>query len=182
MRAFHLIVAIAAGLIVQPAYAQTEEQAARLEASMAAAQAQAARPGDEGLTCEQLETEMIALMQSPEVQARMTAMGAQGQEMQQEMNEAQRRARAQMASNMFMGMAAGIVSSFVPGAGYATMMAQRAQMADQQRQAEQNQHRVSEMMGNLEPIMPQMMRGQRVHELGQAKQCAFVQGQESPQQ
>jgi hypothetical protein len=181
MRAFHVAVVLSAALMIQPAHAQTEDDVTRLEASMAAAQAQAARPGDEDLNCEALEAEMIALMQAPEVEARFAAMGAQGQEMQQDMNEAQRRARARMAAHMFMGMAAGIASSFVPGAGYATMMAQRAQMAEQQRQAEQNRERVSSMMGNLEPIMPQLMRGQRVYELGQARQCAFVQEESLPQ-
>jgi hypothetical protein len=32
----------------------------------------------------------------------------------------------------------------------------------------------------MQTIMPQLMRGQRVYELGQAKHCAFVQQQAPP--
>lgn len=175
MRTFNLALAIAFTFCVSPAFAQTEEDVVRLQAAMAAAQAEAARPGDESLNCEALQTEMVAVMQDPAVQTQMAQTGAIGQEMQQELNAANERARAQMAANMFMGMAAGFVSSFVPGAGYAAMAAQRAQMADQMRQAEQNRQRVSDMLTTMEPIIPQMMRGQRVYELAQARQCEFVQ-------
>ena len=63
----------------------------------------------------------------------------------------------------------------IPGAGYAQMATQQMQAAQMQRQAQQNMAQMNEMMERMLPIMPQMMRGQRLYELGQARQCAFVQ-------
>jgi len=159
---------------IAPAFAQDyEAMATRLEQSMAEAQAQAIRSGDEQLTCTQLETEMTTTMQDPTVQSVIASQGAYGQQRLDEMNAARGRAQAQMGFNMFLGLA----SSFIPGAGYAQMAAQQAQAAQMRAQQQQN---VSEMMAMAEQmttIMPQLMRGQRIYELAQAQQCAFVQEQ-----
>ncbi len=76
-----------------------------------------------------------------------------------------------MAGNLFMGIA----SSFIPGMGYAQMAQQQIQGAQMQRQANQNMAQMMEMAARMQTIMPQMMRGQRIYELGQAKSCAFTQ-------
>lgn len=150
-----------------------EANAAELEQSMARAQADAIRPGDEARTCEELETEFSAMMQDPQVQAVVAENGAEAQEQMDRMNAAQGRVRAQMGVGLFMGLA----SSFVPGLGYAQMAAQQAMAAQQQRQAEQNMAQMMQMAERTNSIMPQLMRGQRVHELAQAKQCAFAQAE-----
>jgi hypothetical protein len=172
-----LVLSIA--LSATPAAAQDNEAiVAQMEQSMAAAQAQANRPGDEELTCEQLEGEIATTMQDPAVQSAVAANGADAQAQIDQMNAARGQMRAQMGMSLFMG----IVSSFVPGLGYAQMAQQQAMAAQQQRQAEQHLQQMQVMSERMSGIMPQIMRGQRVYELGQAKQCAFTQPPAPPAQ
>jgi hypothetical protein len=181
MRTFVSMIAISAALALTPAAAQDyEAMAAQMEQSQADAQAAAVRSGDEALTCEQLETEMFTTMQDPNVQSVVAQNGAHAQAQMDQMNAARGQMRAQMATSIFMGIA----GSFIPGFGYAQMAQQQMQAAQQQRQANQNMAQMMEMAQRMETIMPQMMRGQRLYELGQAKQCAFTQQQapaEAPQ-
>jgi hypothetical protein len=174
MRTLVSVLALSAALAVTPAQGQDyEAMAAGMEQSMADAQAAAARPGDEQLTCEQLETEIITTMQDPAVQQAVAANGADAQAQMDQMNAARGQMRAQMATSMFMGIA----SSFIPGMGYAQMAQQRMMAAQQQRAANQNMAQMMEMAQRMQTIMPQLMRGQRVYELAQAQQCAFTQQQ-----
>jgi hypothetical protein len=178
MRALLLSSALSLGLALAPAAGAQDYEAmgANMEASMAAAQAQAQRPGDEALTCEQLETEIATTMQDPAVQQAVAANGADAQAQLDQMNAARGRMRSQMATGLFMGIA----SSFIPGLDYAQMAGQQMQMAQQQRQAQQNMAQMMQMAERMQGIMPQMMRGNRIYELAQAKQCAFVQQQDAP--
>jgi hypothetical protein len=179
MRALLLSSALSLGLALAPSATAQDYGAmeASMEQSMAAAQAQSQRPGDEALTCEQLETEIATTMQDPAVQQAVAANGADAQAQIDRMNAAQGQMRRQMATGLFMGIA----SSFVPGLGYAQMAGQQMQAAQQQRQQQQNMAQMMQMAERMQTIMPQMMRGQRVYELGQAKQCAFTQQQPPPQ-
>jgi hypothetical protein len=174
MRTLLLCSALSLGLSAAPvAAAQNYEAMANLEQSMAAAQAQAVRAGDEQLTCDELQNEITTTMQDPAVQSAVAANGADAQAQMDRMNAAQGQQRANMATSMFLGFA----SSFIPGAGYAQMAQQQMQAAQQQRQAQQNMQQMMVMMERMTPIMPQLMRGQRVYELAQAQQCAFIQQQ-----
>jgi len=174
MRALLLSSALSLGLAFAPvAGAQDYAAMANLEQSMAAAQAQAVRDGDEQLTCDQLQNEITTTMTDPAVQSAVAANGADAQAQMDQMNAARGQQRANMATNMFMGFA----SSFIPGMGYAQMAQQRMQAAQQQQQAQQNMAQMAAMMERMTPIMPQLMRGQRVYELAQAQQCAFIQQQ-----
>jgi hypothetical protein len=143
---------------------------ARMTASMADGQAQAQRPGDDQLTCDQLQTEMVATMLDPTVQSAIAANGADAQAQLDQMNAARGRAQAQMGMSIFMGF----LGSFIPGFGYAQMAQQQAEFAQQQRQAQQSMAQMAQMGERMMTIMPQMMRGQRVYELAQAQQCAFL--------
>lgn len=173
------VFALSMALAVRPAAAQDDSDVgAQLEASMAAAQAQAIRPGDETLTCEQLEGEIVSTIQDPAVQEVIAASGADAQTRMDQMNALAGRARAQAGVSMFMGLA----SAFVPVLGDAQMLQQRAMAAQQQRQAQQNIVEMMQMSERMSSIMPQMMRSQRVYELGQAQQCEFTQQQAQPQQ
>lgn len=174
MRALLLSSALSVGLAFAPlAYAQNDAALDGFEQSMAAAEAQAQRPGDEALTCEQLESEIATTMQDPAVQSAVAANGAAAQAQLDQMNSARGQMRAQLGMSLFMGIA----GSFVPGMGYAQAIQQRAMAAQQQRQADQNMAQMMQMTERMSGIMPQMMRGQRVYELGQARQCAFTQQQ-----
>ena len=176
MRTFVSMIAVSAALALTPAAAQDyEAMAANMEQSMAAAQAAAVRPGDDALTCEQLEGEIVTTMQDPAIQSVIAENGAYGEEQMARMREAQGRARAQVATSMFMGIA----SAFIPGLGYAQMAQQQMQAAQMQRQQQQSMADMMAMAQRMQTIMPQMMRGQRIYELGQAKSCAFTQQQAS---
>ena len=178
MRTFVSMIAISAALALTSAAAQDyDAMGAQMEQSMADAQAAAVRPGDEALTCEQLEGEIATTMQDPAVQEAVAANGADAQAQMDQMNAARGQMRAQMATSLFMGIA----SSFIPGLGYAQMAQQQMQAAQMQRQQQQNMAQMMEMAQRMQTIMPQMMRGQRIYELGQAKQCAFTQQQAPPQ-
>lgn len=175
MRALLLSSVVAFGLTLAPlAVAQDYAAMENLEQAMTAAQAQAVHPGDEDLTCEQLQNEITVTMSDPAVQSAVAANGADAQAQMDRMNEARGQMRAQMATSMFMGLA----SAFIPGMGYAQMATQQMQAAQYQQQAQQNMAQMATMMERMTPIMPQMMRGQRVYELAQARQCAFIQQQQ----
>ncbi|MES1200956.1 MAG: hypothetical protein ABUS57_05855 [Pseudomonadota bacterium] len=178
MRAFCSILALSFAFASANAFAQDNgaDMMAQMQASQAAATAQAARPGDDQLTCDDLQAEMTTTMNDPAVRAQMAQMGAWAESQQQRGSQAMSQARGQMASNMVMGFA----SSFVPWLGYAQMAAQRAQVHQMQQQAQESQAQSAEMMTNMETVMPQLMRGQHLYELAQTKQCAFLQ-QTAPQ-
>jgi hypothetical protein len=114
-----------------------------MQSTLAAAQAGANRTGDESLSCESLESELVTTAKHPAVQS-----------------------YTQGALTLF--------SSVVPGgawAGHAVGVAQaQAQQAQAASNIEQRMQQAQEMMG----IMPQLMRGQRILELAQARNCAWV--------
>jgi hypothetical protein len=168
-------------LFVSPAFAQSgteQDPVQRMQASQAAAQAAAVRPGDEELTCDQLQAEMTTVMNDPAVRANTEQMGAWGQQQQQRMEEGRRQAMRQVGTSIVTG----IVSSFIPGAGYVQQAQQMAQAQRQRAEAAQNQREIMALGANMEAILPNMYRGQRLHELGQRKQCAFAQGPGAPPQ
>jgi hypothetical protein len=164
-----IVFALSAAL---PAAAQDRMQdaSASPEASMAQAQANAARPGDDLLTCEQLQAEMGATMMSEEVRTNTAELGEAAQRQQDRAEELREQQQAMMTTSVVTG----IVSSFIPGAGYAQSLAMQAQAAQMQEQSAQSMTENEGMMGNMEAMMPQMMRGQHIYQLAEAKQCPFL--------
>ena len=181
MRNVEASAAIAAAMILAiamatPALAQEGEETmqaagARLQAEQALAQANAGRPGDDSLTCDQIQAEMGATMNTEEMQTQRAEIGASAQRQQELQEEASERARGQMAT----GVVTGIIGSIIPGVGYAQAAAMQAQAAQQQAAAAESQSEMAGMMGNMSNMMPAMMRGQRLGELAQAQGCAFIQ-------
>jgi hypothetical protein len=170
------LLAAAGPALAQPSADQMEAETQSIEASMAAAQAAAARPGDEQLTCEALQAEMNVTMNDPAMQAQLAQMGAQAQGQMDQANAA----RGQMMGMMGMSLFTGLASSFIPGAGYAQSLAMRAQSQAMQSQADANVASRLEMARNVEGMMPQIMRGQRIYELAQARQCPFLNDPNAP--
>lgn len=173
MRVMPLAVALSLALAgVAPALAQgaMADAGASLEQAMAQGQAEAARPGDEQLTCDAIQAEMASTMTDPSVRAELDEMGVTAQAQQQRAQEQ----RSQMTGMITTGIVTGIIGSFIPGAGYAQALAMQAQARQQQAQAEVGMQENAAMMGNMEAIMPQMMRGQRLYELAEAQECAFI--------
>jgi hypothetical protein len=138
-----------------------------LQSALEAAQAGATRPGDESLSCEALETELVATVKQPAVQSYVAKSGAVAQERAAALNAASAGMATQSALTLF--------SSIVPGGAWAGHAAAVAQAQAQQAQAatniQQRMQQAQEMMG----IMPYLMRGQRVIELAQARSCAWLQ-------
>ncbi len=91
--------------------------------------------------------------------------------MQQQMEGARRNAMG-MAG---VGMATGILGAFIPGMGFAQQALMMGQMRRAQQDAAEGQTHTNAIMGNMEAVMPQMMRGERLYGLAQQKQCAFLQ-------
>lgn len=172
------MLALAFAAASMPAYAQSgleamSAAAERLQAAQTQGEADAIRPGDDDLGCEQLEAEIASISTSPEMQAFTTESGDYAQGQQERMNEARNRAVGQAG----MGMVMGFASSFIPGLGMAQGLAMQAQMSAMQAQGERDQLEAAARIDRMTPVMPMMMRGQRVYDLAQARECAFTQEQ-----
>jgi hypothetical protein len=153
--------------------AQTERQGANVMAAQAQAQATAARPGDEALSCDALQSEMTVMFNDPAFQASVNSMGASAQSQMD-------RAKAAQAGAVGLGigsMAAGIAGSMIPGMGWLGMAGVQAQQAAAMAQMPAADRARAQMMGDTVAIMPQIYRGQRIYELAQAKKCAFINNQ-----
>lgn len=165
LRLFVLIVFLTG--ISALAHAQTPGSTyADLQSTLEAAQAGAIRPGDESLSCEALESELVATVKQPALQSYVAKSGAAAQEQLAAMNAASAGIATQSALTLF--------SSVVPGGAWAGLGAAAAQAQAQQAQAatniQQRMQEAQEVMG----IMPYIMRGQRVIELAQARNCAWL--------
>ncbi len=175
------VTAMAAAVLlaaVVPAHADPDAAMRRMETAMTAAQAQAERPGDAALTCEALENEVIAFAEDPKIQAFAQEHGAQAEQRIDKIGATPRAAAVRAGLDLLLGMA----GSFVPGVDLLQWGLQSAESARMQGEARKAETQVMAMMDQLIPLMPQMMRGQRVYELAQARQCAFLEqaGPRSP--
>jgi hypothetical protein len=147
----------------------------RLQTAMVAAQAAAVRPGDEALPCEALDKELVSTMTSPAIQA----YAAQTNAAFAQQITAQQQKKTPMAAQSAAAMAAALV----PAAGMAGM-AQMPQvtpgqpMTPQQMQAAMQAQQQASIayMNQLAPIMPALMRSQRVTMLAMAKNCTWATG------
>jgi hypothetical protein len=144
---------------------------AELEAALASAQAAAVRPGDEALDCEALEGELVAVARDPALQAHVSRSGAIAQEKIDAMNGMAAAAAAQTALTIF--------SAVVPGGAWLGQAAAAAQLPAQQAQAAHNLEQSVQQARDLMTVMPQILRGQRVIELAQARECAWLSADES---
>ncbi len=174
--AFTLVLSSASPSTAQPVGDGADQTVQRMEANMAAARVQAARPGDDALSCDQIEAEMAATMNDPQVQGAIAANGAAAQAMQAQAGDAQRQAMGMMGA----GVAGSIIGSFVPGFGYAQQAMMMAQNAGMRARAQQQQDQIMGMGANMDAIMPQLMRGERLYQMAEARQCPFVQNMSSP--
>jgi hypothetical protein len=176
-----IILTLAAALTATPLYAQDkaptppaavpgmQDPQALMEA-YAAAQAAAIRPGDEKLSCEELQTELGETMNDPVVQENIASAGAAAERDMAAIAEAQQAYDAQLAGSV----AAGAAASAAPGGQWAALSkaaadAERSKAAS----AGRAQQHAMQARGAME-MMPQLMRGERLLELGAAKNCEFA--------
>jgi len=162
-------------IVPLPAYAQRDDMLAAsqaLQATQERAAAEAIRPGDEALSCEEMEAELIAVMSTPEMVAAMQESMINSADIEAQAEQQQSALRGSMMTNMAMGLA----GQFVPGLGLLQGLMMRQQM---QGMNAESQEQVIASLRNMEAMMPGLMRGQRLSELAQSKQCAFAAGQAS---
>ena len=162
----HLAIAMLCG-ICATAWAQTPATMyGDLQSSLSAAEAAANRPGDDALGCDALQIELVASAKDPAVQAFVAKSGAIAQEKMAAMNAA--------AAGMGTQMAMTIMSSIAPGGGWGGYGANVAQAEAAKAQAGRNMQQQMQLAQDMMTIMPQMMRGQRVIELAQRRDCAWL--------
>ncbi len=98
MKKLILLVACILPMVTAHAQGRSAAQAAALEAQLQTAEvegaAAAVRPGDEDLTCQQLQDEIVAAAQSPELQAALQPFAGQVQSDQAQVEQAQQNRRA----------------------------------------------------------------------------------------
>jgi len=153
--------------LVAPASAQTAATIGRdLEAALASAQAAAVRPGDDSLGCDALERELVAAANDPALHAVVAKHGEAAKQQMEAMKTAQGRAATQAALTVF--------GSLVPGGDWAVVAAAMAQAPAQRADAAANVQMRMQQAREMMPLMPQLMRGQRVVELAQTRDCAWL--------
>jgi hypothetical protein len=145
----------------------------KLQMTMMEAQQKAIKPGDEALPCEALQKELVSTMNDPAIQAYAAKTNA----------AYAKEAEAIQKKGMTPDAAAALAASLVPGAGMAGMppMPQvtpgQPITPQQMQQAMVAQQQASiAYMNQLAPIMPAIMRSQRVSMLALTKNCAWVTG------
>jgi hypothetical protein len=134
--------------------------------AMEKAQAEANQPGDERLTCEQLQVQLVAVAQDPAFLAHMQAAGVAAQKDMAQMQVAQSEIAAKTAAT--------IIASTVPGAAMGHMA---ASAAENQAKVAQGAARVQQRMADgqqMMAFMPKLMRGQRLIELGMVRKCQWA--------
>jgi hypothetical protein len=145
----------------------------KLQTAMMAAQQAAIKPGDEALPCEALQKELVSSMTSPALQAYAAKTNpAYAKEL----------AALQPKGVMTPAAAAALAASLSSGAAM-TGMPQMPMVTGQQMNAQQMQQAMLAQqqaavayMNQMAPIMPTLMRSQRVMVLAGMKNCAWVTG------
>lgn len=136
--------------------------------SMEKAQAEANRPGDEKLTCDQLQQQLVAISQDPGYLAYMKSAGEAAQKDMAQMQITQSEIAAKTAATM--------AASMVPGAAMGQMMANAAE--NQAKVAQGAAHMQARMAQGQQMMtfMPLLMRGQRLVELAIGRKCEWATG------
>jgi hypothetical protein len=155
---------------VPPASTQGIPNPMDLEVKMAAAVAGANKPGDVALGCEAIQKELVATVKDPAMQAVFVKQGAWAQQQIDKLNAVPGAPTGSVAAQLLTGFA----PSFVPGLGAAGMAAQAAQAQAMEAQATMNQQQMMQRMQGMSTILPQLMRSQRLVELGQARKCEWA--------
>ncbi len=165
LRLFVLIVAMSG--MSAAARAQTPASTyLDLQAGLEAAQAAADRPGDAALGCEGLEKELVASVKHPAVESYIAKSGEAAKQQQAALNAAKGRAATQTALTLF--------GSLAPGGAGLGLAGTAALAQSQQLEAAHNIQQRMQQAQEMIAIMPQMMRGQRVIELAQARDCDWL--------
>ena len=161
------ILSVLALVLAGGASAQGQDYMAMMQA-MEKAKAEAALPGDDQLTCGQLEEQLVTMTQDPDFRAHIEATGAEAKKRQVEMQAAKGQMAAQSLRTALM--------VFVPGADMVGMTQMQAQAMRQGLQGMAQMKQRMERAQQLVTMLPKLMRGQHVIELAAAKNCEWAAG------
>jgi hypothetical protein len=144
----------------------------KFQTAMVAAQTAAVTPGDEALPCDALQKELVSTMKDPAILAYAAKTNAayakQLEAQQQKKTPMAPQAAAAMAAALAPGaaMAGTPMPSVVPGQPMTPQQMQQVIAAQQQASIA--------YMNQLTPIMPALVRSQRVTMLGMTKNCTWA--------
>lgn len=176
-----IILTLAATLTAAPLCAQ--DKAATPQAAMpgmqdpkgmmeaySAAQAAARRPGDEKLSCEELEAELGEAANDPTVKANVANAGAAAERDMAAIAEANKAYDAQLAGSV----AAGAAASAAPGGQWVALSKAEAEAEKSKAASAGRAQQYSMLAQGAMEMMPQILRGERILELAAAKNCKFA--------
>ncbi len=134
--------------------------------AMERAQAAANQPGDQQLSCTQLQEQLVAIAQDPAFLAYVKSAGAAAEKDLAQMKVAEGEIAAKSAATF--------IASTVPGAAMGHMTASAAEnQAKVAQGAARLQARIADAQ-QMMTLMPKMMRGQRLVELAAASKCDWA--------
>ena len=159
-------------LTISGAIAQVDSVAIaeELNAAWENAQANASRPGDDALSCDQLQTELDSLVNDTTVQQKLASLETRAKE---------EIARAQATKQAGMAALAGraVLGAAVSGnqwATYINLFAGYVQTAILTLQANAAAPRARAMRDDVLSMMPQFARTAQVADIAQGQNCAFM--------
>ena len=171
MKPLSIVLGVALATACAFSHAQVPSGAQDYEAmakAMEKAQAEASKPGDEKLTCDQLQQQLVAIAQDPAYLAYVQAAGIQAQKDMAQMQVPQSEIAAKTAATM--------AASMVPGAAMGQVMASAAENQAKMAQSTARVQSRTDQGQQMMAFMPMLMRGQRLVELAAVRQCEWVTG------
>ena len=136
--------------------------------AMEKAQAEANQPGDQRLSCTQLQEQLAAIAQDPAYLAYVKAAGIAAEKDMAQMEVSKDEIAAKTAAT--------VIASMSPAAAMSHMT---ASAAENQAKVAQGAARMQSRMADAQQMMafmPKLMRGQRLIELAMASKCEWVAG------
>jgi hypothetical protein len=159
--------------------AQGDQDSARLQKAMQDAQKTANHSGDNKMSCDDLEADLIAQMQAPTVKKAVSESDATATQLLDDVHKTQGDMKAAAAGSLAMTLMMGVVNTMVPGMSHFTGKAEeaagQAMKQKMEKTADAQAAETSQLMNNLAVIMPNLYRSNRVMELGRAKNCEWAQ-------
>lgn len=157
---------------IAPAPIPAQADMLKLQSAMVAAEAAAIKPGDEALPCEALQKELISTMNDPAIQAYAAKTNAA---------YAKELTAQQKKGPMTADFAAALAAALAPGAGMTGLAGLPPVVPGQQMTPQQMQQAIAAQqqtamtyMAQLAPLMPTLMRTQRVTQLALVKNCTWM--------
>ena len=171
-----VVIAVASTTQAQIGAPDAQAQMMKLQDAMMKAQAAANRPGDEALSCDALQQQLVSAVNDPAVQGYVAKAGLAAQQKKDAIDQkaAEYNAGAPSKGRVAAQTALALASGLVPGAGMAGFMAQAGQAQAQQAAAAKNVADSMRLSTEMMTIMPQIMRGQRLIELAAARKCDWI--------